>query len=289
MEELNFKYHPSNVDEMPRLVQKVFNLDEEEERNSFFKDYSKTLPIPGTERTISYDPLPRLAIATSSRGANESIALAALYILLNRVSQAQLQASTNPDPYSPWHQVNGWRSNEKNVHDLEFIDIHHQQSTGSDNSELSSIIKASIHFKKEGFMIEVNDRTYSASGTLDNEQLSANLSGQRIDAQVIEHDEKLHILTHGKSVVLGFKDHEHQTTDHDNSGNLTAPMPGTVVAVKVQVGDKVTQNQPLLILEAMKIEHTISAPSNGVISEILYDAGEMVEDGVELIVIDADS
>jgi len=221
--------------------------------------------------------------------ANESIALAALYILLNRVSQAQLQASTNPDPYSPWHQVNGWRSNEKNVHDLEFIDIHHQQSTGSDNSELSSIIKASIHFKKEGFMIEVNDRTYSASGTLDNEQLSANLSGQRIDAQVIEHDEKLHILTHGKSVVLGFKDHEHQTTDHDNSGNLTAPMPGTVVAVKVQVGDKVTQNQPLLILEAMKMEHTISAPSNGVISEILYDAGEMVEDGVELIVIDADS
>jgi glucokinase len=85
MKELNFKYHPSNVDEMPRLVQKVFNLDSEEDRNSFFKDYSKTLQIPGTDRSIAYDPLPRLAIATSSRGANESIALGAYAYALNQI------------------------------------------------------------------------------------------------------------------------------------------------------------------------------------------------------------
>ncbi len=85
MKELNFKYHPSNVDEMPRLVQKVFNLDSEEDRNSFFKDYSKTLQIPGTDRSVSYDPLPRLAIATSSRGANESIALGAYAYALNQI------------------------------------------------------------------------------------------------------------------------------------------------------------------------------------------------------------
>ncbi len=85
MKELNFKYHPSNVDEMPRLVQKVFNLDNEEDRNSFFKDYSKTLQIPGTDRSVSYDPLPRLAIATSSRGANESIALGAYAYALNQI------------------------------------------------------------------------------------------------------------------------------------------------------------------------------------------------------------
>ena len=83
MEELNFKFHPSNAEELPRLVQKVFNLDEKQERSDFFKDYSKTLPIPGTDRTISYDPLPRLAIATSTRGASESISLGAYaYALL---------------------------------------------------------------------------------------------------------------------------------------------------------------------------------------------------------------
>jgi len=86
MEELNFKYNPSNVDEMPRLVQKVFNLDDQEDHDSFFQDYSKTLPIPGTDRTISYDPIPRLAIATSSRGASESIALGAYAYALNQIS-----------------------------------------------------------------------------------------------------------------------------------------------------------------------------------------------------------
>jgi glucokinase len=85
MEELSFKYHPSNADEMPRLVQRVFNLDDERDRIDFFKDYSKTLPVPGTGRTISYDPLPRLAIATSSRGASESIALGAYAFALQQI------------------------------------------------------------------------------------------------------------------------------------------------------------------------------------------------------------
>jgi glucokinase len=86
MEELSFKYHPSNVEEMPRLVQKVFNLDEKQDREEFFKDYSRSVPIPGTGRSISYDPLPRLAIATSSRGANESIALGAYAYALQKIS-----------------------------------------------------------------------------------------------------------------------------------------------------------------------------------------------------------
>jgi glucokinase len=86
MKELNFKFHPSNAEELPRLVQKVFNLDDEKDRNAFFKDYSKTLQIPGTEKSISYDPLPRLAIATSARGASESIALGAYAYALQQIS-----------------------------------------------------------------------------------------------------------------------------------------------------------------------------------------------------------
>jgi glucokinase len=85
MEELNYKFRPSNAEEMPRLVQKVFNLDNEQESNDFFKDYSKTLPIPGTDRTISYDPVPRLAIATSTRGASESISLGAYAYALQQI------------------------------------------------------------------------------------------------------------------------------------------------------------------------------------------------------------
>ena len=206
--------------------------------------------------------------------SDESIALAAMYILQTRVTQSHLSAAGSNDPFSPWHQVTGWRNNEKNSHHLEFID-----------TESAAPISAQIHFEKTGYSIEVNNHTYTATGKLENKQLTANLSGKRIDARIIEHNDQLHILTHGKSVTLGFINDEHETQSDDDSGSLVAPMPGTIISVNVKVGDNVTQSQTLLILEAMKMEHTISAPADGVISEILYQAGDMVEDGAELIII----
>ncbi len=85
MEELNFKFRSSTAEEMPRLVQRVFNLDEDQDRTDFFKDYSKTIAIPGTEKSITYDPVPRLAIATSTRGASESISLGAYAFALQQI------------------------------------------------------------------------------------------------------------------------------------------------------------------------------------------------------------
>ncbi len=85
MKELKSRFDPSIEGSMPRLVQKVFNLDDEGEQEEFFRDYSKTLPIPGTDRSIAYDPLPRLAIATSQRGATESIALGAYAFALQKI------------------------------------------------------------------------------------------------------------------------------------------------------------------------------------------------------------
>lgn len=85
MKELSSDYHPSNTEKLPRLVQKVFNLDEEEDRKAFYKDYSKTLPIPGTDKSIAYDPLPRLAVATSKMGGSEAISLGAYAFALQQV------------------------------------------------------------------------------------------------------------------------------------------------------------------------------------------------------------
>jgi propionyl-CoA carboxylase alpha chain len=69
------------------------------------------------------------------------------------------------------------------------------------------------------------------------------------------------------------------------AGSLVAPMPGTVVRVGVEVGDKVTAGQGLLWLEAMKMEHTISAPADGVLVELAVAAGQQVEVGAVLAVV----
>lgn len=67
------------------------------------------------------------------------------------------------------------------------------------------------------------------------------------------------------------------------AGGLVAPMNGTIVQVLVKAGEQVTAEQPLVIMEAMKMEYTIRAPHAGLVEQIYYQAGELVSDGAELI------
>ena len=68
-------------------------------------------------------------------------------------------------------------------------------------------------------------------------------------------------------------------------GRLTAPMPGKVVSIAVKAGDKVSKGQPLAVMEAMKMEHTIAAPKDGVVQEVLYAPGDQVAEGAELLTV----
>jgi 3-methylcrotonyl-CoA carboxylase alpha subunit len=70
-------------------------------------------------------------------------------------------------------------------------------------------------------------------------------------------------------------------------GRLTAPMPGKVVAVIARDGQTVKKGEPLVIMEAMKMEHTIAAPSDGLVEEILYQVGDQVADGAPLLAFKA--
>jgi len=70
---------------------------------------------------------------------------------------------------------------------------------------------------------------------------------------------------------------EVDSADSAGSGKIIAPMPGSVLRVDVAVGDSVTKGQSLLVLEAMKMEHTISAPFDGVIVEISVKQGQQMK------------
>lgn len=69
------------------------------------------------------------------------------------------------------------------------------------------------------------------------------------------------------------------------AGSLLAPMPGAVIRVAVAVGDTVTVGQPLLWMEAMKMEHTISAAIDGIVTELPVEVGSQVESGTVLAVV----
>lgn len=69
-------------------------------------------------------------------------------------------------------------------------------------------------------------------------------------------------------------------------GGMEAPMPGIVTKVMVVVGDDVTRGQPLVALEAMKMEHLIRAPREGRVKKIAASPGQMVQAGAELVELD---
>ncbi len=68
-----------------------------------------------------------------------------------------------------------------------------------------------------------------------------------------------------------------------HAGRLTAPMPGKLVSFAVKAGDAVKTGQTLAVMEAMKMEHTIAAPKDGVVAEIMYAPGDQVAEGAELL------
>lgn len=76
-----------------------------------------------------------------------------------------------------------------------------------------------------------------------------------------------------------------QTAASNGAGNIQAAMPGTILEIKVSVGDKVTAGQPLLVLEAMKMENDVMAPHDGEVKEILVNKGASVNSGDRLMVI----
>ncbi|MBS0595083.1 MAG: acetyl-CoA carboxylase biotin carboxyl carrier protein subunit, partial [Proteobacteria bacterium] len=72
-----------------------------------------------------------------------------------------------------------------------------------------------------------------------------------------------------------------------DSGRLEAPMPGKVLSIAVKPGEQVSRGQPLAVMEAMKMEHTIHAPRDGVVAELLYAVGDQVAEGAELLRLEA--
>ena len=66
---------------------------------------------------------------------------------------------------------------------------------------------------------------------------------------------------------------------------LVAPMPGLVVRINVEAGDPIRAGQPLVVMEAMKMEHTVTAPRAGKVDRVFCAAGEQVKEGAELLVL----
>ena len=115
-------------------------------------------------------------------------------------------------------------------------------------------------------------------------RVDAVIDGQRVHATVIPHHGRLYVFSGDQSHVLTYVDPLAVAAEgHGSESSLRAPMPGRVIAQSVQAGERVEKGAPLMVLEAMKMECTIYAPAAGHVDAFHFAVGDQVTEGVELL------
>jgi 3-methylcrotonyl-CoA carboxylase alpha subunit len=181
------------------------------------------------------------------------------------------RAAEGADPFS---RRDGWRSHGVMQRRFEF-EFHGEPA------------KATLTYLHDGALqLAIGE----ASGPLvfaeTAQGIDVQFAGQRMTAAVYAQGELDYVFTaKGATQILSIDLLAHAGEAHAEGGRLTAPMPGKVVSFTVKAGDKVSKGQPLAVMEAMKMEHTIAAPADGVVQELLYAPGDQVSEGAELLKI----
>jgi 3-methylcrotonyl-CoA carboxylase alpha subunit len=206
--------------------------------------------------------------------------LAALALAAVALVSAETSASANPA--DPWASAHGWRMNGAYRRRLAFGDEYAATTQ-------AKVYAIDIIYHADGWTLEAGGATHALALVSHHDgRYAIRLDGQAIQGTVRRDGEALHVFTGGMHHVLAWNDPlahagEHETAD----GRLTAPMPGKVVAVIASSGQQVRKGEPLVIMEAMKMEHTIAAPSDGLVEEVLYQVGDQVADGAPLLAFKA--
>jgi len=205
-----------------------------------------------------------------------ALVLAALGLLLDRAETARRQAAASADPFSPWARSDGWRLNDE-AHDT--LTLRETQEGGAEHA-------LRLTYCRDGYWFHLPGGELLARGGLSADgRLTAQIEGARTQATWVRRGDEITLFhaggTHRFILVQPLAS---AAGDQGTAGRLTAPMPGKIIAVHVAPGAAVEKGQPLLVMEAMKMEHTIKAPAAGTVDRVRFQVGEQVPEGAELVV-----
>jgi 3-methylcrotonyl-CoA carboxylase alpha subunit len=207
---------------------------------------------------------------------------AALALAAVALADAEQALSVSNNPADPWTSTHGWRMNGTYQRQLSFSD---EYSATLDAKHYD--VKLAYH--PHGWVLELDGAAHPlALVSKQDGEYAIRLDGAALRGTVRRDGELLHVFSGGLHHTLHYNDPMlHAGEVEAAGGRLTAPMPGKVVAVIAKDGQSVKKGEPLVIMEAMKMEHTIAAPSDGLVEEILYQVGDQVADGAPLLAFKA--
>lgn len=192
---------------------------------------------------------------------------------------AALYKTTEPvKSDDPWQQKDAWQMNLPAKRIFSFKTGHHIKHIFLEKQQDIFVITAEDH-------PEMTVTAYRREA----HQINLKINQEYYSAGIFSESESLHVLTHDG--IFSFNDYHPESLyeqDDSSDGQLTAPMPGVIVALHVEVGQMVSAGQPVAVMEAMKMEHTLKAPYDGKIKEIYFPLGAQVNDGEELMAIETE-
>ena len=179
------------------------------------------------------------------------------------------KASEGSDPFS---RRDGWQSHGVTQRRFEF-EFH------------GEAVSASLRYLHDGALwLDVGGVSSALVFAATSSGLTVEFAGERLRVAVYRQGEVAHVFAdRGATQLTAIDLLAHAGQAQAEGGRLTAPMPGKMVSFAVKAGDRVEKGPPLAVMEAMKMEHTIAAPSDGVVEELMYAPGDQVSEGAELL------
>jgi 3-methylcrotonyl-CoA carboxylase alpha subunit len=179
---------------------------------------------------------------------------------------------------SPWDALSHWRLNSGYTQTLAWRDVDNETAF-------------SVTFAREGAAQTLEYAGHrdaftwwSAQGA---HEFGATIGDTHVTGRVFIDGDTFHVFCGGAALAFEWQNLLAHAADAEHGeGRLTAPMPGKVIAVLVEPGTVVEKGTPLIVMEAMKMEHTIGAPAAGKVAEVLYAVGDQVADGAQLLVME---
>jgi 3-methylcrotonyl-CoA carboxylase alpha subunit len=211
----------------------------------------------------------------AERGAVERALIVAAIAEWRAQTAATADAS---DPHSPWNATDAWWLNSER-HRVVF-----------EFDEADARYRVALHPQSDG-SVRVETAHGDATVLLPHhgtDRPTLIVDSERIRASVVTQGAARNVFGDGLrrrfTLVDPMTGHDEQA---DTGGHLRAPMSGTIVAVLVKSGETVVKGAPLVVLEAMKMEHTIVAITDGLVSAVNCAVGERVAEGADLVDLDA--
>ena len=201
-------------------------------------------------------------------------ALALIAAAVDELAHARGDAGPrhDADPHSPWGATDAWWPNS----------VHHAVVLAFADGDERVEVRLSGPF--DALSVDIHGRRTGARAERTGDGWMLDTGTQRITARVVRAGEDRLVFARGLRRRLRYLDPlAHAGEEAERTGHLAAPMSGTVVAVPVAVGDRVERGAALVVLEAMKMEHTIVAPAAGIVSAVNFAVGDRVPEGADLV------